>query len=370
MIIGIDGNEANISDRVGVGRYAVELLNQFSQLTANDLCFTIYLKEKPKKHLPIAKKGWQYKVVGPGRLWTQIGLPVALFLEKEKPTVFFSPTHYAPRFSPSSCVISIMDLSYLHYPEMFRKNDLYQLRNWTLYSVRKAKKILTISQASKADIIKYYGIDSTRVLVTYPGNIKAKTKVEATRLKDKYGIQGEYILYVGTLQPRKNLIRLIEAFYKVKNQAIKLVVVGKKGWMYEEIFTQVKKLGIEKEVLFTGFVPDEDLPIFYQKAKCLALVSLYEGFGLPVLEAMSYGTPVVVSKVSSLPEIAGEAGILVEPGDTDNIAQGILKILEMNERDYQQLSEKCKKQAAKFNWEKTARETLKVLKEVANANNH
>ena len=185
LLIGVDGNEANFKTRVGVGRYAFELLKQFkefqidaikdrySRSTRSNFKFQIYLKDKPSADLPKETELWKYKIVGPKKLWTQLGLPLALFKNKlsgqEKIDVFFTPTHYAPRFCPFPRVVSVMDLSFLKYPEMFKTNDLYQLKNWTAYSVKKARKILTISQASKRDIIEYYKVSEDRVIVTYPG---------------------------------------------------------------------------------------------------------------------------------------------------------------------------------------------------------
>lgn len=366
MRIGIDGNEANQKERVGIGRYGLELMNQFQRFVNLDLRFTIYLKDVPGRHMPQARDGWEYKVVGPGKLWTQLGLPLNLFLDKNKPDVFWTPTHYAPRFCPCPSVVSIMDLSYLHYPEMFKKRDLYQLRSWSKYSINKAVKILTISKATSTDIMRFYGVKSDKIVVTYPG-VKMKSKIQnpkSEQILHKYGVNSNFILYVGTLQPRKNLVRLIEAFQLLENKQLQLVMVGKKGWLYKEIFKRVKELGLEGRVVFTGFVPDEELSIFYKEAKLITLVSLYEGFGLPVLEAMSYGTPVVVSSVSSLPEIVGESGILVDPEDTASIASGIRKVLTMSDSDYNKLGQMAKEQAAKFNWERTAKQTLAVLQEV------
>ena len=172
MIIGIDGNEANIRNRVGVGRYAYELLWQFYKVQSSKLkvkSFNIYLKDKPLDNLPKETEWWKYKIVGPRKLWTQVGFLINLFFDKPQPDVFFTPSHYAPRFCPCPSVISVMDLSYLKYPELFKPNDLWQLKNWTEYSVKKAQKILTISNSSKNDIIKYYGIREDKVSVTYPG---------------------------------------------------------------------------------------------------------------------------------------------------------------------------------------------------------
>ena len=363
MLIGVDGNEANQSERVGIGRYAMELLWQFYNFQIPNIKFQIYLKDKPRDHMPQERGGWEYKIVGPRAFWTQIGLPIDLFLHKKRPDVFFTPTHYAPRFCPIPSIVSIMDTSYLHYPEMFKKRDLYQLTSWTRYSINNATIVLTISKAARADIIKFYKVDPTKVVVTYPGIVMNKN-VQANQILAKYGIKPNFILYVGTLQPRKNLVRLIEAFHLLENKTLQLVIVGKKGWLYEDIFARVKELGLEDRVIFTGFVPDEELSTFYSEAKLITLVSLYEGFGLPPLEAMSYGTPAVVSNVSSLPEIVGEAGILVNPEDSSDIASGITKVLSMSDSDYNKQRELAKVQAAKFNWSDTAKQTLDVLKSV------
>lgn len=359
MIIGIDGNETNVEKKVGIGEYAYELLMQFSQFSINNLQFRIYLKDKPLDDLPKENENWRYRVIGPKKLWTQITLPIDLYLHRPKPDVFFTPSHYAPRFSSVPTAISIMDLSYIHYPELFKKNDLYQLVNWTKYSVKKASKIFTISLASKNDIIHVYKVSESKVVVTYPG-IK-ETKMNSTRNKYR-----EYILFVGTLQPRKNIVRLIEAFSKVKDkhQNLKLLIVGKKGWLFEEIFEAPKKFGVEDKVRFLDFVKDEDMLSLYKNALCFVLPSLYEGFGLPVLEAMKYGCPVILSNVSSLPEAGGDAALYFDPQNPDDIAEKLDKVLS----DKKLRSEMIKKgyeQVKKFSWEKTAKETLKVLEEIA-----
>jgi len=355
MLIGIDGNEANVKNRVGSNIYSYQLLQSLSKQKAN---VVVYLKEKPLEDLPKTNKHWQYRMIGPKKFWTQFGLPFDLYRHHPQPEVFFTPGHYSPRWSPCPTVMSLMDLSYLYFPEMFRKKDWYQLKNWTARSVRKAEKIFTISQSSQNAIIKEYRVAPEKVVVTYPGLAMTK-KSKKIDLK-KYGVEGDFILYVGTLQPRKNLEKLIEALAQLEDQDLKLVIVGKKGWLYEEIFTKVKQMKLGKRVIFTGFVPNEDLAAFYEKAQCFVLVSLYEGFGLPVLEAMGYGCPVVASNVSSLPEVVGEAGILVDPKKPEAIAQGVEKAIQNREA----LIKKGKEQAKKFSWEKCAQETLKVLEEV------
>jgi len=262
--------------------------------------------------------------------------------------------------------MAIMDLSYLKFPGMFKPKDLYQLREWTAYSANRAAKIFTISEASKNDIIKWYHVPERNIVVTYPG----------FHMSDPKKPVGEknYILSVGTLQPRKNYVRLIEAFgiflkkNKQKFSDLKLLIIGKKGWLYEDIFEAPKKFGVQDRVKFLDFVPDADLPAYYRNALCFALPSLYEGFGLPVVEAMSYGCPVVVSNVSSLPEIAGKAAVYVDPGSAGSIAEGILTAVR--QRNLIQGKNRIKAgetQVKKFTWQKAAKQALEVLEKVGGA---
>lgn len=372
MVIGIDGNEANVEHRVGISEYAYELLLQFYnfQSSISNLQFEIYLKDAPNKSMPKEKEGWHYRIIGPKKLWTQLALPFDLFTHKPRPDLFFSPTHYSPRFSPMPTVVSVMDLSYIYFPQMFKKSDLYQLRNWTEYSIRKAAKVFTISNSSKDDIIKAYKIDPKKVVVTHLGiKMQSKTRNLKTKnselVRSKYGVNNKYILFVGTLQPRKNIVRLIEAFLAVASEKedIELVIIGKKGWMYEDIVDTPKKAGIENRVKFLSFVPDEDLVAFYENAECFVLPSLYEGFGLPILEAMKNGCPVITSKISSLPEAGGDAALYIDPEDTSDIAKKIIKVLD-DSKLRKSMIEKGLEHVKKFSWEKTATQTLKVLEEL------
>lgn len=316
--------------------------------------------------MPEESEQWKYRIVKPEKLWTQIGLPFNLYTHFPRPDVFFTPTHYAPRFSPIPTVISIMDLSYIHYPQLFNKKDLYQLENWTKYSAQNAKIVLTISEASKRDIMAIYGIPQDRIVVTYPGIKESySNRIPMDVLQKTYHISGDYILFVGTLQPRKNIERLIEAFSRISSshKDLSLVIVGKHGWQYEGILAAPKKYHVEEKVQFVSFVPDTDLGAFYTHARCFVLVSLYEGFGLPILEAMSYGCPVITSTVSSLPEAGGDAAVYVDPLSIEDIASKLTKVID-DEKLRKELIEKGYQQIKKFSWEKTARETLQVLEQV------
>jgi glycosyltransferase involved in cell wall biosynthesis len=186
-------------------------------------------------------------------------------------------------------------------------------------------------------------------------------------LKAKYSLTDKYILFVGTLQPRKNISRLIEAFSILSKKRafsdIELVIVGKKGWSYEEILQAPKKFAVSDRVKFLDFVPDDDLPFLYQHAQCFVLPSLYEGFGLPVLEAMKYNCPVITSNVSSLPEAGGDAAVYIDPLSVSDIAEKLEKVLsDRNLRNT--MIERGRKQIQKFSWEKAAKETLKILEKV------
>lgn len=371
MIIGIDGNEANVAKRVGISEYAFQLLVQFANLTrkTENVKFVIYLKDEPLAHLPKSSENWEYRVLKPGKLWTQWRLPLDLFWHRPRPDVFFSMTHYAPRFSPVPTVVAVMDVAYEQFPELFNKSDLYQLKNWTAYSVKQAEKVVTISNSSKDDIIKSYRTLPEKVVAIYPG-IKEVPSLEPhvfgmNQLQAKYTIADNYVLFVGTLQPRKNIARLIEAFAKVKvgKKALQLVIIGRKGWQYEEILTAPKKFGVADRVKFLEGVNDEELSIFYKHALCYVLPSLYEGFGLPVVEAMQRGCPVITSNISSLPEAGGDAALYVDPTNPDDIAEKI-SLLVNDKKLREDMIEKGRQQIKKFSWEKAAKETMAVLIEV------
>lgn len=370
MNIGIDANEANVLSRVGISEYAYQILIKlyaFREVNDNDYNYTIYLKSDPLEHLPKKTSWWNYKVVKPSKLWTQIGLPIHLITTSRKPDVFLTLTHYGPRFSRIPTIVSVMDLSYLHYPQTFKKNDLYQLTKWTEYSVKKAKKVITISNSSKNDIIKYYKVRPEKVKVVHLGLKNLSMNAPSEKDLKEFGVNQKFILFVGTLQPRKNISRLIEAFSRLPKEISsdhQLVIIGKKGWLYEDILSAPEKYNVKDKVVFLDYISDEDLPNFYRKAEVFVLPSLYEGFGLPVLEAMRYGCPVITSNVSSLPEAGGDAAQYFEPEDVDDIKKSIEKVL--TDRSLREkMIERGREHYKKFTWEKAAKEVLSAIEEVA-----
>lgn len=368
MIIAIDGNEANVKQRVGVNQFAFELLSEIYQLRSEGINFLIFLAEPPLKDMPPETNWWKYEVFGPKVLWTWTGLVKRLFLGHPKPDVLFTPSHYGPGFSSIPFVISIMDLGFLRWPKQFTKKDYFQLKYWTKWSARRAAKIITISQFSKKDIIKTYQIKPEKVVISYPGYKEIKNKnLKPKILKDKYGITKDYLLYLGTLKPSKNIKGLIKAYHILRSQYpnIQLVIAGKKGWIYKDIFALVEKLKLKDRVVFTGFVSDKEKEILLASAKAFVLPSFWEGFGIPVLEAMAVGTPVICSRVASLPEVAAKAAIYIDnPNSIDSIYQAMLKMVKLEDKERKDLIKAGLEQSSKFSWQKTANQTLEVLKEI------
>lgn len=361
MKIWIDGYEANVSQRLGSSQVAFELIKSFEKKDLKNE-YLIFLPSSLLEDLPKGRKGFNYKILRPKKLWTRIALPFALYTAKQKPDVFFSPTHYIPRFSPVKRVVTIFDLSFLHFPEMFKKGDLWRLKNWTKFSAQNADHIITISDFSKKDIIEQYNIKEDKITVAYPGYNK-----DIFYPSNKLSKYGSYIIYIGTIQPRKNLIRLMEAVLRIPN--LNLVIIGKtkgegrEGWMYEEILATPKRLGIEERVKFLGFLPSEDLADLIKGAQALIQPSLYEGFGIPVLESMACGVPVLVSNISSLPEIIGEAGLTFDPYSVDQIEQAI-RVVISDKKLRQRLSKAAVIQSQKFSYEKMARTILKSFEQL------
>lgn len=376
MKILIDGYEANVPQRLGSGQVAFELIKNLERIDKKNE-YVVYLPDVPIEGMPKEREGFKYRILKIKKLWTSFSLPLSLFLFKEKGDVFFSPTHYIPRFTKIKRVSMIFDLAFLRFPEMFMMEDLWKLKTGTRYSVENSSSIITISQFSKRDIVKKYAkdVDSQKlrdkITVAYPGyddeNYKVLEKSEVEKVLIKHGIWGDYIIFIGTLQPRKNLERLIEAVANI--EGIKLVVVGKgkglgkEGWMYEEILKAPRKFNIGRRVIFTGFVEKGELVSLLNGAKAFVLPSLWEGFGIPIVEAMACGVPVIVSNVSSLPEVVGRAGLLVDPASSSQIEQAIRSVLA-DKKLGTKLSKSGLEQAKKFSWRKMAKETLKALENV------
>lgn len=372
MNIGVDINEANISQRVGVNQVAFYIFKNLVSVCQEPDKIIALSKDRPLPDMPQANPVLNYEIFGPKKIWVLTGLTKRLFFNKPKIDVLFSPSHYTPLLTNVPSVIYLMDLSYERFgTDFFTAFDSNQLKRWTPLSVKKANHILTISQFSRQEIIKLYKVKPEKVSVVYPGIDKENyhSKIPLTKQKQvrsKYKITGKYLLYVGTLQPRKNLNRLIEAFSKIKDSKIKLVIGGKKGWLYDQFFDQVKNLKIEDRVIFTGFLPQDDVPGLIKGSIAYVLPSLYEGFGMPPVEAQAVGVPVVVSNTSSLPEIVGDSGIFIKnPENVQDIRIALEEAIGLKKSEREAIIERGKENVKRFDWDKSALQLLNLLKSVS-----
>lgn len=371
MTIGIDINEANIPQRVGVNQVAYNMfLNMVENLEEKDR-IVAFSKENPLPDMPKSSKKLTYEIFGSKRAWVLTSLTKRLLFGKPKIDILFSPSHYTPILSLVPSAIYLMDLSYERFgTEYFTSYDINQLRRWTPLSIKKSKYVITISEFSKQEIINFYGTDPDKIKVVYPSFNKEifhpkVPKTKLAQLRKKYNISGKYLFYWGTLQPRKNISRLIEAFSRLSNSQLKLVICGKKGWLYDQIFDLVERLNLKNRVLFIGYAPDEDLPGLIKASRAFVLPSLYEGFGMPVVEAQAVGVPVVVSKSSSLPEVAGESAIFIDnPEDVDSIKIALEKVLSLTSKQRDLIVKEGKENSKRFDWKNSAKMLLNIL------NNH
>jgi glycosyltransferase involved in cell wall biosynthesis len=365
MLIGIDASRSAAQKRTGTENYSLNLIRHLLA-SQSEHCYRLYFNRPPTCEFRIPNS--EFRIMPFPRLWTHLRLSWEMV--RYPPDLLFVPAHVLPVVHPRRSVVTVHDLGYLYYPEAHRLLDRLYLDLSTRYNARAATHLIADSSATQHDLIERYGIEPDKITVVYPGYdqtifqpVRDEGVIEA--VKTRYGIAGDYILFVGTLQPRKNLIRLIEAFSNLQppTSNLQLVIAGKKGWLYQEIFRQVEDLGLEKEVVFTGYVPEGDLPALLSGARLFVFPSLYEGFGLPVLEAMACGTPVVCSDASSLPEVAGDAAVLVDPLDVEGLAAAMERVLDDKELRAN-LIDRGFEQARKFSWERCARETLDVLENV------
>jgi len=302
-----------------------------------------------------------------------IRIPLTLAAELRKHPVDVLHVQFtAPPFCPCPVVVSVHDLSFEHLPETFNRRSRTQLRLTVRHSVRRAARILTLSEHTRRDMIETYGTSPQRITAiplaapSYFGRVQEEKELQ--RVRHIYGIEGDYILCVSSIQPRKNLPRLVRAYASLRNKRgpgklPKLVLVGKCAWLYDETLRSIEEGKMKDSVILTGYVPQSDLPALYSGSVCFVYPSYFEGFGLPPLEAMKCGTPVIAGNRTSLPEVVGDAGILVDPFDVSAIAAAIERIVDDSDFRHQ-LSVKGLARSRIFDWRETARRTLNVYEQV------
>ena len=303
-----------------------------------------------------------------------VRIPVTLSAElRRRPVDVLHVQFTAPPMAPCPVVLSIHDLSFEHLPETFKRRSRMQLRLTVRRSARKAAKILTLSESVRRDVIATYHIPPANIttipLAAPPHFRPVANEKDLQRVRHTYGIEGDYILSVGSIQPRKNLRRLVHAYSRLQEErpGVKLpilVLVGKKAWLYGDTLRAIEQSGIRSQILLTDYVSETDLPALYSGSLCFVYPSYFEGFGLPPLEAMQCGTPVIVGNKTSLPEVVGDAGLLVDPFAEDEIAAAMARVID-NPDLRQELRVKGLQRASEFSWQATARRTLEVYRQVA-----
>lgn len=357
MRIGFDVS-ALVKEAAGIGQCIINIIDNIMDIdTENEYFLFTYDKIK----LPFSlKKNWSIVDYG-GAKHKQIRYFTALpqILKKMKIEVFFGTRHYLPPFNSRIRYVALVhDLIPLRMPELFTKKHLQRFKIFTAICKHQADSYIAVSEATKADILDYMKIPEEKIQVIYEG---ASTNFTPERdeagikeTMERFSIEGDYLLCLSTVEPRKNMLRTIQAYeqYVLKNELpYKLVIVGGKGWNNGEIYDYVKEHNLSGNVIFTGYVSNEDVKNIYAGATVFIYASLYEGFGIPVLEAMQSGVPVITSNVSSMPEVAGDACILVDPYQVDEIKNAIIKVLDSKELQ-NEMRRKGITQAKKFSWRK------------------
>jgi len=364
---------AAVQQRAGIGRYTRELVGALLRLpeareaghrytlfaAAGGQAVPADLPPSPAvrfRFLPISDE-WA------ARLWHRARLPIPVEVFTGPVDLFYSPDFVLPPTRPGTrTLLTVHDLSFLRYPDHFVPKLVRYLERVVPASVARADRVLADSEATRADLIRLLGTPPEKVEVLYSGvDPRFRPEPESgerERLRARYGLDRPYVLSVGTLQPRKNFVRLIRAFARLPDTGRVLVIAGGRGWLYESVLEEAARHPDRVRVL--GFVEDADLPALYRGADLFVFPSFYEGFGLPVLEAMACGVPVVCSGVSSLPEVAGDAALLVNPEDEDGLMGAMRRALE-DEGLRREMTARGRARAAEFTWERAARQLLGVF---------
>ena len=369
MRIGIDYTAA-VRQGAGIGRYTRELVRALAELDqGND--YVLFAAAGGQR---LADAGWPSDFQMRSAplsdralaiLWHRLRLPIWVELATGAVDIFHSPDFVLPPVRRARTLVTVHDLSFIHYPQCADANLRAYLNKVVPRSVHRADLILADSQSTKDDLVELLGVESDKIEVVYPGVEKRFHPIEDQTLleevRNRYYLPSRFILSLGTLQPRKNFARLIEAYSLLVTHYpfLQLVIAGGKGWLYEEIFATVEQLGLEEKVIFPGFVADGDLPALYNLADLFVFPSLYEGFGLPPLEALACGRPVITSDASSLPEVTGGAGLMVEAIDVEALAEAMKRVLE-DKTLREGMIARGLEQAGKFTWEKAAVKLLNL----------
>ena len=363
-----------IDKLTGLGNYTYNLVKHLLMLDSENEYIVLINRsltdQHPIKHLEqknLTKRFVQIPEVTPQQ---QVMVPFELL--KQKPDIYHYPNFDLPVFQPYNSIFTVHDLTYLKH------DDLYMNGRWikNFYTkaimslaARKSKKIIAVSASTKSDLLEILKVPEHKVDVIHEGldEIYFNGSLSNTRsdfFNKNFALNdgAEYFLFIGERRPHKNLVRLIEAFFIFKQRApnkIKLVIGGKKYASYDEPERKVQELNLTNEVIFLGYIPEDDLQLLYKNARCFIFISIYEGFGIPILEAMACGTPIITSNISAMPEVAGEAALTVNPYNVDEIAE-VMHQLTCDSNMSQRLVDTGLKRVKNFSWNNAAEKTLEL----------
>jgi len=363
VLIGVDASRVTRSRRTGTENYSLRVLRE---LLAQDLrnAYRLYLSQPlPDGLLPIGPRT-STRVIRLPRLWTQVGLSTEMLISP--PDVLFVPSHVLPLTTPARSVVVVYDVGHRFFPRAHTVPEWLYVE-WSIRRhVRLATRLITISEASKRDLVRLYGANPERIAVAYPAvddRFKPATDDEIRQVRVRHGLAERYILHLGTIKPRKNLPRLVRAFAQADLPLdTQLALGGMTTFGDGAIDRAIEETGLRTRVRRLAYVADADLPALYSGAAGVAIVSLYEGFGMPALEALACGAPLVAGNRGSLPEIVGEAGIVVDPLDVGSISRGLERAVgDLALRD--ELRQAGPRRAAHFDWPTAARVTRQVLEQ-------
>ena len=369
-VIGIDASRAVSTAPTGTEAYSHHLIGALTPLLRERHHLRLYFREAPPEDTG-GRDGWgegaEVRTIPFPRLWTHVRLSWEML--RRPPDLLFVPAHVLPLVRPRRTLVTVHDLGYRVFPEAHPPSQRRYLEASTRWNVRRATHVLADSAATREAIIVAYGTPPEKITVVYPGcepdlqPIRDPTVLE--RVRRHYGITGRYILFIGRIQPRKNLVRLIEAFARIapRQPDLMLVLAGPQGWLAAPIIARAKTLGLSDRVRFPGYVAAEDKAALISGARLFAYPSLYEGFGFPVLEAQACGTPLLASTTSSLPEVTGNGGLLVDPEDVEAMAEGLRRLLEDSELRAQ-VVERGYANLSHFSWAKTAQQVSVVMEQL------
>lgn len=379
MKIAFDGQPLLNANKTGIAYYEDGLVKGMMKYYPENEYQLDVFTFRHKDRIEQLQKEYSHKLVLKKCVWLWdrifraftflIYIPYACFFSGKREVTHFC-NYVIPFGVKGKKVVTIHDLAFREYPQTIRTRTMMMLKLNLRRTIKRADAIAVVSTFTKNELEKYYNVPKEKVYIVPCGIDKEKyeKKRNVEEVKEKFGIDGEYFLYLGTLEPRKNIVRLIEAYDEFRRENEKdslpdLVIAGGKGWMYDEIYEVVNKKHLEKWIIFTDYVSEEEKIALMQGALAFCFPSLYEGFGLPPMEAMACGTPVITSCTSSLDEVAGEAALKVNPESVQQIASALTK-MHREEDIRQELIEKGRKQVAKYTWENASEALYKVFENV------